>query len=247
LAGRRQQELGVSVSRCAVCGRDGVDPVRLRQVSHCPRHDRRDIQLLAFFAVSYAAWLALFSIQRYAIVLELLCAPLIILMISRCLAGRTGASSQGIAPSVHVNAAMATTALLIALWSQPGDWFRRPWSDPYNPTISKQLEQPAAYFLIDKPLSYVAPLLPSQSRFFQIADIAMPVMPDGEFDRRIRSALKNPLLGGAWELHTRGKPIREPLLERYGLRVDASRPCVEIEGAQLATAIAACPLVAREG
>jgi len=206
---------------------------------------RRDIQLLAFFAVSYAAWLALFSIQRYAIVLELLCAPLIILMISRCLAGRTGASSRGVAPSVRVNAAMAATALLIALWSQPGDWFRRPWSNPYNPTISKQLEQPAAYFLLDKPLSYVAPLLPSQSRFYQIADIAMPIMPDGAFDRRIRTALKNPLPGGAWELHTRGKPIREPLLERYGLRMDASRPCVEIEGAQLATAIEACPLVAR--
>jgi hypothetical protein len=48
-------------------------------------------------------------------------------------------------------------------------------------------------------------------------------------------------------LHTSGKPVREPLLERYGLRVDPSRACVEIEGAWLATAIVACPLlVARE-
>ena len=96
------------------------------------------------------------------------------------------------------------------------------------------------------PLAYVAPLLPPQSRFYQIADIALPIMPDGEFDRRIRTALKNPLPGGAWELHTRGKPIRKPLLERYGMRVDASRACVEIEGAWLGTAIEACPLVARE-
>jgi hypothetical protein len=29
------------------------------------------------------------------------------------------------------------------------------------------------------------------------------------------------------------------------LRVDAARTCVEIEGAQLATAIEACPLVTR--
>ena len=43
----------------------------------------------------------------------------------------------------------------------------------------------------------------------------------------------------------RGKPVREQLLERYGLRVDASRPCVEIEGAQLGTAIEACPLATR--
>ena len=89
-------------------------------------------------------------------------------------------------------------------------------------------------------------LLPPQSRFYQLADIAMPIVPDGEFDRRIRTALKNPLPGGAWELHARGKPIRAQLLERYGLRVDASKPCVEIEGAWLGTAIEACPLAARE-
>jgi len=140
---------------------------------------------------------------------------------------------------------MLAVALSIALWSQPGDWFRRPWSNPYNPTISKSLEQPATYLLLDKPLAYAAPLLPPQSRFYQLADIAMPIMADGEFDRRIRAALKTPLPGGAWELHTRGKPIREPLLERYGLRVDASRPCVEIEGAQLTTAIEVCPLASR--
>jgi len=206
---------------------------------------QRDIQFLLFFAVSYATWLSLFSIQRYAIVLELLCAPLIILVISRSLAGQPGASLLR-ASAGHLNSVMAATALLIALWSQPGDWFRRPWSNPYNPGISKPLDQPAAYFLLDKPLSYIAPLLPPQSRFYQIADIAMPIVPDGEFDHRIRIALKNPLPGGAWELHTRGKPIREQLLQRYGLRVDASRSCVEIEGAWLGTAIEACPLVARE-
>jgi hypothetical protein len=206
---------------------------------------QRDVQFLLFFIVSYAAWLAVFSIQRYAIVLELLCAPLIVLLISRALAGPPGAFTQG-ASSLRVNSVMAATALLIALWSQPGDWFRRPWSNPFNPVIPQQLHQPADYFVLDKPIAYIAPLLPPQSRFYQIADIAMPIMPDGTFDRRIRAGLKSPLPGGAWELHTRGKPIREQLLERYGLRVDASRPCVEIEGAQLRTAIEACPLAARE-
>jgi hypothetical protein len=206
---------------------------------------RRDTQFLLFFAVSYAAWLAVFSIQRYAIVLELLCAPLIVLLIHRCIAGAPGSASLR-ASSARMNAMMLTVALAIALWSQPGDWFRRPWTNPYNPTISKSLEQPAVYLLVDKPLAYIAPRLPPESRFYQIADIALPIMPDGEFDRRIRTALKNPPPGGTWELHTRGKPIREPLLERYGLRVDASRPCVEIEGAWLGTAIEACPVVARE-
>jgi hypothetical protein len=206
---------------------------------------RRDTQFLLFFAVSYASWLAVFSIQRYAIVLELLCAPLIVLLIARGLAGAPGPASLR-ASSVLMNSVMLTVALAIALWSQPGDWFRRPWSNPYNPSIPKSLEQPAAYLLLDKPLAYVAPLLPPQSRFYLIADIALPIMPDGKFDRRIRTALKDPPPGGTWALRTRGKPIREALLERYGLRVDASRSCVEIEGAWLATAIEACPLVARE-
>ena len=206
---------------------------------------RRDTQFLLFFAVSYAAWLAVFSIQRYAVALELLCAPLIAVLIARCMAGTPGSAPLR-ASVVRINAVMLAVALAIALWTQPGDWFRRPWSNPYNPAISKSLEQPAIYLLLDKPLAYIAPRLPPQSRFYQIADIALPIMTDGKFDRRIRAALENPLPGGAWGLHTRGKPVREPLLERYGLRLDASRPCVEIEGAWLGTAIEACPLVARE-
>jgi hypothetical protein len=206
---------------------------------------QRDVQFLLFFIVSYAAWLAVFSIQRYAIVLELLCAPLIVLLISRALAGPAGAVTQGLS-SLRVDSVMAATALLIALWTQPGDWFRRPWSNPFNPAIPQPLQQPADYLIVDKPIAYIAPLLPPQSRFYQIADIALPIMPDGRFDRRIRAGLKSPLPGGVWELHMRGKPIREHLLERYGLRVDAAKSCVEIEGAQLGTAIVACPLTARE-
>ncbi len=205
---------------------------------------RRDTQFLLFFGVSYAAWLAVFAIQRYAVVLELLCAPLIVLLIARIMAGVPGSVPRRVA-SPRLNAAMLVAAVAIALWSQPGDWFRRPWSSPYQPAISKSLEQPANYLLLDKPLAYIAPLLPPQSRFYLIADIALPVMPDGKFDRRIRTALQDPPPGGNWGLHTRDKPIREPLLERYGLRVDASRPCVEIEGAWLGTAVEACPLVAR--
>ena len=205
---------------------------------------RRDTQFLLFFGVSYAAWLGVFSIQRYAIVLELLCAPLVVLLIARVFAAAPGSASLHLTPP-RLNAAMLVVAVAIALWSQPGDWFRRPWSNAYNPAISKSLEQPALYLLLDKPLAYIAPRLPPQSRFYQIADIALPIMPDGKFDRRIRTALNDPPPGGTWGLHTRDKPIREGLLERYGLKLDASRVCVEIEGAWLGTAIEACPLMPR--
>ena len=41
---------------------------------------RRDMQFLLFFLVAYGMWLFAFSIHRYAIVLELLAAPLIVLL-----------------------------------------------------------------------------------------------------------------------------------------------------------------------
>jgi Glycosyltransferase family 87 len=54
-----------------------------------PIFTRGDIQLFLFAGLSYAAWLSLFSIQRYAIVLELTCGPLIILLLLRCFTMRT--------------------------------------------------------------------------------------------------------------------------------------------------------------
>jgi len=47
----------------------------------------------------------------------------------------------------------------------------------------------------------------------------MPIMPDGTFDRRIRAGLTSPLPGGAWELHMRGKPVREQLRLKPGDRL----------------------------
>lgn len=140
------------------------------------------------------------------------------------------------------NYLIISIALAIVLWSQPGDWGRRPWSQFYQPKISERLDRPATYFLLDKPVAYIAPSLAPQSRFYQIADIALPIMPNGRFDRRIRAGLRHPLPGGVWELHIRGKPVREGLLENYGLKIDTSQSCVEIEGAPLATVIEACRL-----
>ena len=63
---------------------------------------RRDTQFLLFFAVSYATWLAVFSIQRYAIVLER-CGALIVLLIARSMAGAPGPASLRTSP-VRTNA-----------------------------------------------------------------------------------------------------------------------------------------------
>jgi len=198
----------------------------------------REWQVLLFFVVSYAVWLALFAIHRYIVALELLTAPLIVLVLVRCF-NAFGASSTGRTAGV----ASVIVAVVAALWLQPADWWRRPWSMPYRPAIPAELSQPATYFLLDKPLGFMAPFLPNGSRLYQVADIALPILPGGKFDRRIRDGMKQPLPGGVWEMHMKGRPARNEALATYGLTTDTSRPCVEIEGPQLATVNVACPLI----
>ncbi len=199
---------------------------------------RREWQLMLFFAVSYAVWLTLFAIHRYIVALELLTAPLIVLVLVRCL-DAFGAPTSG-RTTTFASIAIAVAA---ALWLQPADWWRRPWSMPYRPAIPAELSQPATYLLLDKPLAFMAPFLPAGSRLYQVADIALPILPGGKFDRRMRDAMKQSLPGGVWEMHIKGRAPHSEKLAPYGLMVDSSRSCVEIEGPQLATVNIACPLV----
>jgi hypothetical protein len=205
---------------------------------------RRDKQFLLFFAVAYAMWLFAFSIHRYAIALELLAAPLIVLLLARLLRVLQLKSARPFSP-VRANVAAMTAAVAIALWSQPAEWSRRPWSDPYQPVISGPLLNPARYLLIEKAVGYVVALLPSGSRAYQLADILLPIAQGGSLDHRIRSGLANPLPGGVWALHLRGSPVRQSLLDEYGLQFNTSRPCETIRGANDVD-IEACPLIATE-
>jgi Glycosyltransferase family 87 len=202
--------------------------------------NRRDLQFLIFLAVSYAAWLALFAIQRYAVLLELLVAPAIVLLLVRCLAGFAPAMSARRRGGIIVGIAAIASVL-----TQPTDWWRRPWSDPYWPAIPAALSQPASYILLDKPLSFLAAVLPEGSRFYTIADLALPITPGGKFDRKIRTDLKSPLPGGLWEIHIKGRVFPEEALASYGLTIDRAKPCAELEGANLGSVDVACPLIAK--
>jgi hypothetical protein len=205
---------------------------------------RRDVQFISFFVVSYAIWLMLFAIQRYAVALELLCGPLIVLLLVRILQSAASAGWR-VGLESWQSVIILVVALASAAWTQPGDWTRRSWSNPYRPQLPAELTQPANYLLLDKPLAYIAPVLPPGSRFYQLADVALPVLPNGRLDRRVRAGLQEKLPGGIWELHLRGTSIRKQLLDRYGLIVDGSRSCVEIEAADPGAFIEACPVIAR--
>ena len=202
----------------------------------------RDKRFLLLFFASYALWLQAFSIQRYAIVLELLAAPLLVLLLSRLVQTLCSASEEG-SPRV-IGIATTLTALAIAIGSQPGDWPRRPWSDPYRPRLAGTLMTPATYLMLEKPLGYILPLLPADSRFYQLSDIVMPIAPGGSLDQRVRAGLAHPLPGGVWALYLRGSPPRLDLLDPYDLKIDAARACARIPGAD-GVDIEACPLVSR--
>jgi hypothetical protein len=204
----------------------------------------RDRRLLFFFWGSYITWLLAFSIQRYALPLELLSAPLIILLLTRLAeAWRIGRAD---APRATMPAAIAVTTLAIVLWSQPTDWMRRPWSDPYRPQLAESLQAPATFLLLQKPLGYIVPLLPEGSHAYQISDIVLPIVPDGVLDRRIRTGLAQPLPGGVWALYfadtSANAPPRLELLDAYDLKIAPARACVRIPGAERVD-IVACPLV----
>lgn len=204
---------------------------------------QRDKQFLLFFVVTYGMWLFAFSIHRYAIVLELLAAPLIVLLLSRLMEALDRDAIKRRSAITDISAVMV--ALAIAIWSQPADWSRRPWSNPYRPQLAGPLLTPATYLMLAKPMGYVVPLLPAASRAYQLSDIVMPIAPGGSLDRRVRWGLDHPLEGGVWALHFRGSAPRRELLDAYGLKFDASRPCELIPGADDVD-IEACPLAPRD-
>jgi len=196
---------------------------------------RRDKQFLVFFFVSYGVWLFMFAIHRYAVGLELLSAPLIVLLLSKLIEMLN--PRKGFATALP----FVILAFAIAAWSQPADWFRRPWSAPYQPQLPHALRQPATYLLVEKPIGYVIPILPRESRAYQLSDIVMPIVPGGVLDDRIRWGLSHPLAGGVWALHLKNSQIRQDLIHRYGWEIDPARACESISGADGAD-IEACPL-----
>jgi glycosyl transferase family 87 len=208
---------------------------------------QRDNEFTLFFIVSYGSWLGMFAIHRYAIVLELMTAPMIVLFLTRLFETAYGPDASRTLMVRDMSAAIA--ALAVALWTRPADWSRRPWSDPYQPRLAGALSTPATFMLLEKPVGYVVPLLAVGSRAYQLADIVLPILPGavldqpgGTLDRRIRHGLAHPLEGGVRALFLDGSSPRSELLAPYDLEIDGSCACEHIPGADNRDVVA-CPLV----
>ncbi|MGJ5207437.1 glycosyltransferase family 87 protein [Bradyrhizobium sp. HKCCYLR20261] len=209
----------------------------------------RERRLIIFFWVSYVLWMLAFSIQRYLMPLELLAAPLIVLLLIRLVEAWRGRTVASPSPRV-MQAVTIATALAIALASQPTDWMRRPWSDPYRPQLAEPLQQPATFLLLQKPLGYVTSFVPRGSRVYQLSELVVPIVPGGILDRRVRDGLAAPLPGGIWALYYADSPADNPprldVLGDYDLKLDGSRTCERIQAAD-GTDIMACPVISAAG
>ena len=181
---------------------------------------RRETEFCVFFSVSFLLWMLVFSIQRYLIVLEILCGPLFAVLFYRA------------APARARNLIIGVLALGLALWVKPGDWGHRPWTNAFDRiALPEAMQTPGTYLLVDKPVAYAVRSFPAESRFYQLADSDLPILTGAPFDQRIRGGLAHPLPGGIWVMRINGHPMPADLLGRYDLEVDNARPCLTLAGA----------------
>jgi hypothetical protein len=118
------------------------------------------VALFGFAAVSYVAWLSIFAIYRYIVLLEML-APLLI------------AAAIGLWPiSARARWTIAATVLLLAaLCMRTGILDRAPLSDPYIQITMPPIPDPDRTMVLmtgESPLGFLAPSIPHQIPIIRI-------------------------------------------------------------------------------
>lgn len=173
--------------------------------------------LLAFMLLSFAAWLKLFSIYRYMVVLEFV-APLALWFMVRHVLGDGFARRR-----VVVVVALAAMALV----TKPGSWGRTQWSDSYFgvelPKVGP-LENAVVLLTGYEPLSYVIPFFPKSARFFRIQSWFTAPSPTPNRSDELMQGVVREHTGPQYVLFrdTEGAMTVEALTA-YGLRLDVDR------------------------
>ena len=116
--------------------------------------------LLIFAAATYAAWVALFGIYRYALALEML-APLIIAV---CFAQFPGGQRWR-------TVGAGVVVMLVVATAQPTDWGRVAWADKWVATQAPVLDRPGETIVLlagHEPFGFLVPGFPPETRFLRI-------------------------------------------------------------------------------
>jgi hypothetical protein len=169
--------------------------------------------LLAFAVATYAAWVALFGIYRYALALEMLAPLIVVACFSQFPGGwRWRAVSAG------------AVILLVVATAQPTDWGRVAWADKWVATDAPSLDRPEETIVLlagHEPFGFLVPGFPSAVRFLRIdGGFTTPREPEVGFNvlmRKIIEAHRGPFY--ALTIPT-DRTSPETSLAAYGLAVD---------------------------
>ena len=205
--------------------------------------------VIAAAALSYAAWIPLFSIYRYILSLEML-APVLV---------TAAVGLWPVAPRARV-AAVATALAVVAVTAKPGSWGRlENWTERFVEVEAPALPRPDATLVVItgfEPVAFVIPAFPPPVAFVRLQGyLNNPDDGDTGLNRRVRERLARHggdiyLLFSDWgaehpDWAAREQEITVAALLRYGLAADfgACRPVT----ANLADYVRLCPVARRSG
>ena len=138
-----------------------------------------NLSMLAFFLSCYIIWIAMFAIQRYAVVLELLTGLVIYLLLELIV------SSSKLRPLIFI-----PLILVMVLTTVPADWGRTSWGPSwFGVSVPAQLTATDEMFIMltGEPYSYIIPSFPADSRFIRIEGNLNPA--GTKFEDKIRRAI----------------------------------------------------------
>lgn len=143
--------------------------------------DRCLLFLSLFFVVSYVVWLRLFSIYRYAVILELLAPTFIALVLAYVFRRKVLALALSLAISLVIRIAVV-----------PLDLGRQKYEDDFLMARIPQVEglnKSVVVMAGKEPTSYIVPQFPSSTRFVRVSSNFQRPGRNRNLDRKIRALL----------------------------------------------------------
>jgi hypothetical protein len=187
-------------------------------------------RVVTFLFVGTAVWLAVSGLHRFALPLDLLVGPALVLCCRRLLPVR--------------GAIVASVCLVVValVTMRPADWGRREWTRTwFDVALPKVLETPATYVLLGRsgaPLGWVVPSFPSGSVFVHGA-YAKFVAPESVLARRARAIFDAAPADRTFALIDAPPDVSAAAAMR-ALGFDVAMPCRRVRSTF--RPIAACPL-----
>nr|WP_246340052.1 glycosyltransferase 87 family protein [Ancylobacter tetraedralis] len=141
------------------------------------------VRLAAFWMVSFIVWLTVFAIQRYIVVLELLCGPLAVLTVQWLFGGRY---------RIVQIAACGALAVAAVLTVKVPDWGHIAFtSEPYGLEVPAEIRGDHIFLMAGEPVSHVIPALSPNARFYGVWEYEQTMAAAGTtFTRRLQQAIR---------------------------------------------------------